>query len=254
MTNINTLVVSGRLTANAEVRTSGNSEVVNFTIAVNRGQNSTSFIPVRAAKNYISDKLMAKLVKGAGVVVQGRFESGSYEKDGERKYYNYIAPTTIQAGVPGSMASGILMGNLTADPITRKTTTGKDMVTFTIANNRSYRDKNGEWKDAAPAYINCAAYDQAAQFIAKYIKKGSSILVSGELTSHQYQSKDGKNRTSYEFNVTRASSASDKNEGNNAEPAQNKAAQKPAAPAAPTYGNYGADDFEAVADDEDLPF
>ena len=115
MTNVNVFTIIGRLTADAEEFTIGNNTYVGFRVAVDRGQNKeSSFLPVRAPKKFISDNLRAKLIKGAPVLVTGRFESGSYDKDGQKKYYTYLSAATIQHDVNGNFADGMLMGNLTA--------------------------------------------------------------------------------------------------------------------------------------------
>ena len=122
MTNVNNFAIIGHLTADAEEFNIGNNTYVSFRVAVNRGQNKdASFIPVRAPKKFISDTLRAKLTKGASVLVSGRFESGHYEKDGQKKFYDYLSAATIQHDVNGGFSEGLLMGNLTADVVTRNT-------------------------------------------------------------------------------------------------------------------------------------
>ena len=135
------------------------------------------------------------------------------------------------------------------------------MVTFTVASNRSYQ-KNGNWENAT-SYVSCAANGKTAEFIAAHFHKGDPTMLVGVLTSNQYQTKDGQNRTSYTVWVEKASFASRKNASqNDAVPAVTAAPTQaaPAAPAAPVtptaqpaYGNYTGDDF-ADLDDEDLPF
>ena len=261
MTNINNFAIIGRLTANAEEFNIGDNTYVGFRVAVNRGQNKddASFIPVRAPKKFINDNLRANLIEGASVLVSGRFEAGYREKDGQKKFYNYLSAATIQRDVSGNFAEGLLMGKLTADVETRNTQNGGTMVTFTVASNRSYQ-KNGNWEDA-PSFVPCAAYGKTAEFIAAHFHKGSPIMLVGALTSNPYQTKDGQNRTSYTVWVEKASFASRKNASQNgavpaanAAPTQAAPAAAPAAPAAqPTYGNYTGDDFADI-DDEDLPF
>ena len=242
---------------------------VSFRVAVNRGQNKdASFIPVRAPKKFISDTLRAKLTKGASVLVSGRFESGHYEKDGQKKFYDYLSAATIQHDVNGGFSEGLLMGNLTADVVTRNTQNGGTIVTFTVASNRSYQ-KNGNWENAT-SYVSCAASGKTAEFIAAHFHKGDPIMLVGVLTSNQYQNKDGQNRTSYTVWVEKASFASRKNASQNddvpavtaaptqAAPAAAPVAPAQAAPAAPavaqpSYGNYTGDDFADI-DEDDLPF
>ena len=161
MTNVNIFTIIGRLTADAEEFTIGNNTYVGFRVAVDRGQNEeTSFIPVRAPKKFISDNLRAKLVKGAPVLATGRFEAGSYDKDGQKKYYSYLSAATIQADVSGNFSDGLLMGNLTADVTTRSTQNGNNIANFTVASNRSYQ-KDGQWVDV-PSFVAVAASGKLA--------------------------------------------------------------------------------------------
>ena len=231
MTNVNNFAIIGHLTADAEEFNIGNNTYVSFRVAVNRGQNKdASFIPVRAPKKFISDTLRAKLTKGASVLVSGRFESGHYEKDGQKKFYDYLSAATIQHDVNGGFSEGLLMGNLTADVVTRNTQNGGTMVTFTVASNRSYQ-KNGNWENAT-SYVSCAANGKTAEFIAAHFHKGDPIMLVGVLTSNQYQNKDGQNRTSYTVWVEKASFASRKNASQNDDVPAVTAAPTQAAPAA----------------------
>ena len=192
----------------------------------------------------------------------------SSPKDGQKKFYDYLSAATIQHDVNGGFSEGLLMGNLTADVVTRNTQNGGTMVTFTVASNRSYQ-KNGNWENAT-SYVSCAANGKTAEFIAAHFHKGDPIMLVGVLTSNQYQNKDGQNRTSYTVWVEKASFASRKNASQNddvpavtAAPAQAAPAAAPAAPAQaapaapavaqPSYGNYTGDDFADI-DEDDLPF
>ena len=259
MTNVNNFVIIGRLAADAEDFNAGNNTYTSFRLAVNRGQNKdASFIPVRAPRKFISDNLRAKLTKGECVMVSGRFESGSYEKDGQKKHFDHLSAAAIQHDVSGNFSEGLLMGNLTADVTTRNTQNGSTMITFTVASNRSYQ-KNGPWENRA-SYISCAATGKVAEFIAAHFHKGDPIMLTGMLTSSTYQNKDGQNRNSYTVWVEKATFASRKNAQNDAAtaPAANAVptAQAPAAqtPPDPNYGGFPASDFQAIDDEDDLPF
>lgn len=254
MTNVNVFTIIGRLTADAEEFTIGNNTYVGFHVAVDRGQNKeSSFLPVRAPKKFISDNLRAKLIKGAPVLVTGRFESGSYNKDGQKKYYTYLSAATIQHDVNGNFADGMLMGNLTADVTTRSTQNGNNIANFTVASNRSYQ-KDGQWVDV-PSFVAVAASGKLAEFIASKFHKGDPIMVAGTLSSYSYKNKDGENRTSYTVWADKAAFASrGKDTAQNSTPAPAATPASAPAPSAPTYGEYGADEFDAVKEEDDLPF
>ncbi len=111
MTNVNNFAIIGHLTADAEEFNIGNNTYVSFRVAVNRGQNKdASFIPVRAPKKFISDTLRAKLTKGASVLVSGRFVSGHYEKDGQKKFYDYLERTHYPARCQRRLFRGLADG------------------------------------------------------------------------------------------------------------------------------------------------
>lgn len=130
-----------------------------------------------------------------------------------------------------------LMGRLTADPELRATPAGVSVTSFTLAVDRSFV-KQGEERQAD--FINCVAWRGAADFIAKYFRKGSLIAVDGKIQTRRYQDKDGHNQTAFEVVVDNGHFAGSKEN-----------ADKPAysAPEQPSY-----DDFATIDDAEDLPF
>ena len=80
----------------------------------------------------------------------------------------------------------ILMGRLTADPELKKTDAGVSVIRFTVAVNRP-KQKD---KEQAADFISCVAFRQTAEFISKYFRKGSSIIVFGTIRTGFYE-KDG---------------------------------------------------------------
>jgi len=86
------ITVVGNLTREPELRyTPGGSGVANFGIAVNRRwqsngewQESTSFFNVVAWRE-LAENCAASLEKGARVIVSGRLEQRSWDKDGEKQ-------------------------------------------------------------------------------------------------------------------------------------------------------------------------
>ena len=112
-----------------------------------------------------------------------------------------------------------IMGRLARDPELRTTTSGKSVVSFTIANDRDRKDANGQNQTD---WIRMTAWEKTAEFICKYFQKGSMIAIEGRLQSKTYQDKNGTNRTDMEVVVEKvhfvgAKSAS--NTDSNAQPA-----------------------------------
>ena len=71
------------------------------------------------------------------------------------------------------MNKAILVGRLTRDPELRTTANGVSVCSFSIAVNRRYKNAEGNY-DAD--FINCVAWRQQAEFLAKYFTKGLSLI------------------------------------------------------------------------------
>ena len=82
-----------------------------------------------------------------------------------------------------------LLGNLTKE-IEQSTTKSGILVTkFTLAVNHA--------KDSV-SFIDCVAWDQTAEFLSKYAKKGQTLYVEGQLKQNRFKDKDGNNRSKHE--------------------------------------------------------
>lgn len=75
-----------------------------------------------------------------------------------------------------NMNKVILGGRLTEDPELRTTPGGKTVVSFTMAVNR----RNAKDEQERTDFFKCTAWNKTAEFIAKFFRKASSILVVGE--------------------------------------------------------------------------
>lgn len=82
----------------------------------------------------------------------------------------------------------ILIGRVTKDIELKTTTTGKSVVSFTLAVNKDYKNANGGY-DAD--FINCVAYEQRAETISRYVRKGDKFAVFGSITTRTYERQDG---------------------------------------------------------------
>ena len=92
------------------------------------------------------------------------------------------------------MNKTIITGNLTREPELNETTSGVAFSNFTVAVNGETNDTDGN----RPTYFfSCTAWRGRAENIAKYCKKGSKVLVEGEMQSRKYTDKDGIERTAW---------------------------------------------------------
>lgn len=91
----------------------------------------------------------------------------------------------------------ILMGRLTKDVELRQTPTGVNLARFTIAVNRRFAKEGQQQAD----FINCVAWRQTGEFIARYFRKGNMIAVAGSIETSSWDGTDGKRCYATEINV-----------------------------------------------------
>lgn len=90
----------------------------------------------------------------------------------------------------------VIMGRLTRDPEQRFTQSQTAVTSFTVAVDRDFQSRDSGERQTD--FINCVAWRQTADFVSKYFRKGSMIVVSGRLQIRQYQDREGNNRTAAE--------------------------------------------------------
>ena len=96
----------------------------------------------------------------------------------------------------------IVAGNLTKDPVFRQTTNSTPVVNFSIASNRKYKDSSNQWQEDV-CYVGIVAWNKLAESCHDRLKKGSAVLVDGELQSRSWKSDDGHNRSIVEIKARR---------------------------------------------------
>lgn len=89
----------------------------------------------------------------------------------------------------------ILMGRLTADPELKMSQSNVPVLRFTVAVNRKQTGNSQDGKATAD-FIDCVSFYKSAEFISKYFKKGSSIIVFGSLQIDIWKDKNGNNQRS----------------------------------------------------------
>jgi single-strand DNA-binding protein len=96
----------------------------------------------------------------------------------------------------------IIVGNLIKDPAFRSTTTGVPVANFTIASNRKFKDNSGIIKEDV-CFIGVVAWYKLAESCYENLRKGSAVLVEGELQSRCWKTEDGFNRSTVEIKARR---------------------------------------------------
>ena len=145
------------------------------------------------------------------------------------------------------MNKAILMGRLTRDPEVRYSQSDRSMAIarFSLAVDRRFK-KQGDTVTAD--FFNCTAFGKQGEFVEKYLKQGTKIVVTGRIQNDNYTNKEGQKVYSVqimveeiEFAESKASSQS--NAGNDGS-------------AQPQMGAPDADGFMNIPDgiDNSLPF
>ena len=117
------------------------------------------------------------------------------------------------------------MGRLTRDPELRKTTSGIEVASFTIAINRRFKNANGEYE---ADFLPCVAWRGTATFISNYFHKGSMIGIVGSVQTRKWDDQEGKTHYATEVIVEQAhfcGSKSDSSGGGYHAPAQTNVTQ-----------------------------
>jgi single-strand DNA-binding protein len=95
-----------------------------------------------------------------------------------------------------------VVGNLTADPELRFTSSGAAVASFTVASTpRTFDRQSGEWKDGEALFMRCSIWRQAAENVAESLTRGARVIVSGRLKPPSYDTREGEKRTVIELEV-----------------------------------------------------
>ena len=133
-----------------------------------------------------------------------------------------------------------IMGRLVRDPELRRTQSGTAVVSFTLAVDRDFTDK--QTGEKATDFIDVVAWRSTAEFVSKYFTKGRMAVVSGRLETRNWTDKDGNKRKAVEVIAESVYFGDSKKESSGGT----------------TYGGYdlpAAGGFAEInEDDGDLPF
>ena len=98
-----------------------------------------------------------------------------------------------------------VVGNLGKDPEIRHLPSGAMAASFSVAVNKSYRNRDGETVNEV-TWFNIVAYQNGesglvSSLIQKYLRKGQLVFIDGEPTIRTWQAQDGSDRRSFEIKL-----------------------------------------------------
>jgi len=259
MYSLNRIHVLGYQTQPVEVRTtpSGASVtdlnlVVPYTFTSNEGETLTG-------KSFFTVTVWGRMAETAGqfikpggqVFIAGRLQTDSWDdnESGEKRNKTKVVALDMLMTDPkdGQMPapSGAklitdmcnraeVIGNLGQDPEMRTTPNGKNVITFSVATNERWKDKNSGEMQERNEWHRVVAWDGLADEINQHIRRGNRVYVSGRLQTRAWETPDGKKRTTTEIIAEQVTLLGTKNEaaaGNIAASAAPVATATPAPPA-----------------------
>jgi len=144
----------------------------------------------------------------------------------------------------------ILMGRLTRDPEVRYSQGEGQMAIarFSLAVDRRFK-RQGDTVTAD--FFNCTAFGKQGEFVEKYLKQGTKVVVTGRIQNDNYTNKEGQKVYSVQVIVEEIEFAESKNaSAGNGGSFQNAPAGNSAEPMMPEDG------FMNIPDgiDNSLPF
>ena len=108
----------------------------------------------------------------------------------------------------------VLVGRLTRDPELRRTGAGNSVCSFTVAVDN--RTKNPDGTKSA-SFIPCVVFQQSADNMARFLKKGALVGIEGRLNQRSYQRQDGTKANVLEVLCDSVQFLEPKGEGQNAD-------------------------------------
>ena len=90
----------------------------------------------------------------------------------------------------------VIMGRLTRDPERRETANGTPVTSFSLAVDRGFTSRESGEKQTD--FINVVAWQNTADFVAKYFVKGQMAAVTGRLQIRDWTDKENNKRQTAE--------------------------------------------------------
>jgi single-strand DNA-binding protein len=116
----------------------------------------------------------------------------------------------------------VMMGRLTKDADIRYTQDGKAVAGFSIAVDRRFKREGQPDAD----FFNCTAFGRNAEFVERWIHKGTKVVISGELQNNNYTNKEGHTVYNVQIIVNSIEFAESKKAAESNAPVENTPAQE----------------------------
>lgn len=93
----------------------------------------------------------------------------------------------------------ILVGNLGRDPEVKATTGGTSVCNISIATSSSWKDKTTGERMEETEWHRVVMYGALAEIAGKYLTKGKSVYIEGQIKTRKWQDKEGNDKQTTEI-------------------------------------------------------
>lgn len=91
----------------------------------------------------------------------------------------------------GTYQQVIICGHVGRDPEIRSFQTGGRVASFSVATSESWKDKtSGERKERTEWHKISVFNEKLVELVERYVKKGSKLLITGQLETRKWSDKD----------------------------------------------------------------
>lgn len=160
-----------------------------------------------------------------------------------------------------SVNKAIIVGNLGADPEIRSIASGARVANISVATSRRWTDRGGAQQEKTE-WHRIVLWEKLADIAERYLKKGDTVYIEGEIEYRSYEDKDGVTKYMTEIRGRELVMLGSRDggggggAGGGAMGSQNvQSSRKPAPAKTGSNGDY--EDFETKfpeGEDDDLPF
>jgi len=144
-----------------------------------------------------------------------------------------------------------IFGNLTRDPELRALPSGMNVANFSVATNRTFKDRDGK-KQEQTDFHNIVVFGRTADTVNQYLKKGSSVMIEGRIQTRSWDGKDGEKKYRTEIVADRVQFGPRPSGGSGAR--RSEEAPEAAGDEMPSTGGSGIDYPKDDINPDDIPF
>jgi single-strand DNA-binding protein len=92
-----------------------------------------------------------------------------------------------------SFNRAMVIGYLGHDPETRFLPSGQHVVSFSVATDESFADRDGQKRERTE-WHSIVAFARLGEICAEHLKKGRQVFVEGRLRTREYEPKSGNGK------------------------------------------------------------